>query len=135
LAGVIAQQGRDLRGFRQLLERLGQLRRISAPVDPNLELSALADRVVAMGGPALLFETVIGSKMPVAVNLLGTVERVVWSMGMERAEELEILGAKLTLLQQTFSCQGRWSTRTARAPGLRPEPVASNSDRSSCEPL
>ena len=59
-------------------------------MDPNLELSALADRVVAMGGPALLFETVIGSKMPVAVNL-------------------EILGAKLTLLQQTFSCQGRWS--------------------------
>ena len=116
MAGVIAQQGRDLRGFRQLLERLGQLRRISAPVDPNLELSALADRVVAMGGPALLFETVIGSKMPVAVNL-------------------EILGAKLTLLQQTFSCQGRWSTRTARAPGLRPEPVASNSDRSSCEPF
>ena len=135
MAGVIAQQGRDLRGFLQLLERRGQLRRISAPVDPNLELSALADRVVAMGGPALLFETVIGSTMLVAVNLLGTVERVVWSMGMERAEELEILGAKLTLLQQNLSCQGRWSTRTARAPGLRPEPVVSNSDRSSCEPL
>jgi hypothetical protein len=42
LAGVIAQQGRDLRGFLQLLERRGQLRRISAPVDPDLELTAIA---------------------------------------------------------------------------------------------
>ena len=96
----MAQQGRDLRGFLDLLERRGQLRRIKAPVDPDLELTAIADRVLAMGGPALLFENVIGSTMPVAVNLLGTVQRVVWSMGMEQAEELEVLGAKLALLQQ-----------------------------------
>jgi 4-hydroxy-3-polyprenylbenzoate decarboxylase len=100
LTGVMAQQGRDLRGFLQLLESRGQLRRISAPVDPDLELAAIADRVLGLGGPALLFENVIGSSMPVAVNLLGTVQRVVWSMGMERAEELEALGAKLALLQQ-----------------------------------
>ena len=79
----MAHQGRDLRGFLQILEQRGQLRRISAPVDPDLELTAIADRVLAMGGPGLLFENVIGSTMPVAVNLLGTVERVVWSMGME----------------------------------------------------
>ena len=40
----------------------------------------------------MLFENVIGSPMPVAVNTLGTVERVVWSMGLERVEELEDLG-------------------------------------------
>jgi 4-hydroxy-3-polyprenylbenzoate decarboxylase len=96
----MAQQGRDLRGFLQLLERRGQLRRITAPVDPDLELAAIADRVLALGGPALLFENVRGSAMPVAVNLLGTVQRVVWSMGMERPEELEGLGEKLALLQQ-----------------------------------
>ena len=96
----MAQQGRDLRGFLQLLERRGQLRRISAPVDPDLELAAIADRVLGLGGPALLFENVRGSSMPVAVNLLGTVQRVVWSMGMERPEELEGLGEKLALLQQ-----------------------------------
>jgi 4-hydroxy-3-polyprenylbenzoate decarboxylase len=62
----MAQQGRDLRGFLDLLERRGQLRRIKAPVDPDLELTAIADRVLAMGGPALLFENVIGSTMPVA---------------------------------------------------------------------
>ena len=50
---------RDLRGFLKLLEQKGQLRRITAPVDPDLELAAIADRVLAMGGPALLFENVI----------------------------------------------------------------------------
>ena len=74
---------RDLRGFIDLLEQRCRLRRISAPVDPDLELAAIADRVLAAGGPALLFENVIGSSMPVAVNLLGTQERVLWSMGME----------------------------------------------------
>ena len=43
---------RDLRGFLKLLEQKGQLRRITAPVDPDLELAAIADRVLAMGGPA-----------------------------------------------------------------------------------
>ena len=91
---------RDLRGFIDLLEQRDRLRRITAPVDPDLELAAIADRVLAAGGPALLFENVIGSPMPVAVNLLGTQERVLWSLGMERPEELEALGEKLALLQQ-----------------------------------
>ena len=91
---------RDLRGFIALLESRGALRRITAPVDPDLELAAIADRVLAAGGPALLFENVIGSTMPVAVNLLGTQERVLWSMGMEQPEELERLGERLALLQQ-----------------------------------
>ena len=60
---------RDLRDFLKLLEERGQLRRITAPVDPDLELAAIADRVLAAGGPALLFENVIGSSMPVAVNI------------------------------------------------------------------
>ncbi len=91
---------RDMRNFLQLLEEKGQLRRISAKVDPDLELAAISDRILGMGGPALLFENVIGSNMPVAVNLLGTLERVVWSMGLNNAEELETLGEKLALLQQ-----------------------------------
>jgi 4-hydroxy-3-polyprenylbenzoate decarboxylase len=92
--------GRDLRDFLALLEERGQLRRIKAPVDPDLELAAIADRVLALGGPALLFENVTGASMPVAVNLLGTVQRVLWSMGMEEPEELEALGERLALLQQ-----------------------------------
>jgi 4-hydroxy-3-polyprenylbenzoate decarboxylase len=102
---------RDLRGFLQLLEERGQLRRITAAVDPDLELAAIADRVLAAGGPALLFENVIGSSMPVAVNLLGTVERVVWSMGLERAEQLEELGSRLALLQQPKPPKGLKETK------------------------
>ena len=72
-----------------LLERRGQLKRIKEPVNPDQELAAISDRVIGMGGPGLLFENVIGSDMPVAINLLGTIERVAWSMGLEKAEELE----------------------------------------------
>ena len=75
---------RDLRTFIDLLEQKGQLRRVRALVDPDLELAAIADRVLASGGPALLFENVVNSSVPVVVNLLGTVERAVWSMGLEK---------------------------------------------------
>lgn len=101
---------RDLRHFLELLDRRGQLRRITAPVDPDLEVAAIADRVLACGGPALLFENVVGSSMPLAVNVLGTVERVVWSMGLERAEELEELGSRLALLQQPRPPKGLQET-------------------------
>ena len=74
---------RDMRDFIDLLEKRKQLKRITAPVSPDLELAAISDRVLAVGGPALLFENVQGSSMPVAMNLLGTLERVVWSMGLE----------------------------------------------------
>ena len=91
---------RDLRGFIQLLEKRGQLRRIRALVDPDLELAEIAQRVLQGGGPALLFERVKGSTMPVVVNLLGTLERVCWAMHLERPQELEALGEKLSQLQQ-----------------------------------
>ncbi len=92
--------GRDLRTFLQLLEQRGQLRRIGVPVESDLEIAEIANRMLAAGGPALLFENVKGSRFPVAVNLLGTVERVVWSMGLKEARELEDLGTKLGKLQK-----------------------------------
>ncbi|MFZ4664947.1 MAG: UbiD family decarboxylase [Prochlorotrichaceae cyanobacterium] len=91
---------RDLRDFLKLLEERGQLRRISAIVDPDLEIAEIANRLLQYGGPALLFEQVKGSPYPVAVNLLGTLQRVCWAMNMEKPEELETLGQKLSLLQQ-----------------------------------
>ena len=90
----------DMRDFLDLLEKKGQLKRILKPVDPDLELAAISDRVLGMGGPALLFENVIGSSIPVAINLLGTTDRVAWSMGLGSIDELEKLGEKLSSLQQ-----------------------------------
>ncbi|PZV11057.1 MAG: UbiD family decarboxylase [Leptolyngbya sp.] len=91
---------RDLRGFIQQLEQRGQLRRIQALVDPELEIAEIANRLLQAGGPALLFENVKGSDYPVAINLMGTVERVCMAMNMDKPEELETLGKKLALLYQ-----------------------------------
>lgn len=91
---------RDLRGFLKLLEDRGQLQRITAPVDPDLEIAEISNRVLQQAGPALLFENVIGSPHPVAINVMGTVERICWAMNMEQPEDLETLGRKLSLLQQ-----------------------------------
>ncbi|MCW6036879.1 UbiD family decarboxylase [Spirulina subsalsa FACHB-351] len=91
---------RDLRGFIQLLEDRGQLHRIKTEVDPDLEIAEIANRMLQIGGPGLLFEKVKGSNFPVAVNLMGTVERICWAMKMEKPEELEELGKKLGMLQQ-----------------------------------
>ncbi|MBC6421069.1 MAG: UbiD family decarboxylase [Hormoscilla sp. SP12CHS1] len=91
---------RDLRGFIQLLEGRGQLRRIDALVDPDLEIAEIANRMLQRGGPGLLFERVKGASFPVAVNLMGTVERICWAMNMQHPQELEELGKKLAMLQQ-----------------------------------
>ena len=91
---------RDLRGFIKILEERGQLRRISAPVDPDLEIAEICNRMLQKGGPGLLFENVKGASFPVAVNLMGTVERICWAMNMEHPLELEDLGKKLAMLQQ-----------------------------------
>lgn len=91
---------RDLRHFLTRLEERGQLRRITAPVDPYLEVAEIANRLLLGGGPALLFENVKGSTMPLAINVLGTVERVCWAMNMDHPQDLEALGEKLALLYQ-----------------------------------
>ena len=83
---------KDLRDFLKKVKARGQLRNVSALVDPNLEIAEISNRLLQAGGPAVLFENVKGSPYPVVVNLLGTVERVCWSMGMEHPEELEVLG-------------------------------------------
>ncbi|AOY80837.1 UbiD family decarboxylase [Moorena producens JHB] len=91
---------RDLRGFIQELEEKGQLRRIKALVDPDLEIAEISNRMLQAGGPGLLFENVKGSSFPVAINLMGTEERVCWAMNRSSPEDLETLGKKLGMLQQ-----------------------------------
>ncbi|MBF0610189.1 MAG: UbiD family decarboxylase [Magnetococcales bacterium] len=89
----------DLRSFLTFLERKGELLRINAPVDGHLEITAIASRILAEGGPALLFTQVRDSAMPVVANLFGTVDRV--GMGMGRSvEQLEELGTLLSQLRQ-----------------------------------
>jgi 4-hydroxy-3-polyprenylbenzoate decarboxylase len=73
----------DLRGFLSGLESLGELKRITAPVSPRLEMTEICDRVLRAGGPALLFERPAGHGMPVLGNLFGSVQRIGMAMGVE----------------------------------------------------
>ena len=68
----------DLRDFINALEARGELRRIGIEVDPNLEMTEIADRTLRAGGPALLFENPRGSDVPVLANLFGTPRRLDW---------------------------------------------------------
>ena len=72
---------RDLREFINELEVRGELKRVKQSVSPDLEMTALCDKVLKNGGPALLFENPTGYDMPVLGNLFGTVGRVALGMG------------------------------------------------------
>jgi len=79
---------KDLRDYLSKLEKLGELARIKVPVDPNLEITEIADRVVKKGGPALLFEKVKGSPFPLVINLFGTPKRMKLALGEDDLEEI-----------------------------------------------
>lgn len=86
---------RDLNEFIKKLEEQGQLLRITTEVDPILEITEITDRVSKQYGPALLFEKVKGSEMPVLINAYGSKERMAMSLGAKNlddiAEEIENL--------------------------------------------
>ncbi len=108
---------KDLREFINLLEKKGLLQRITAEVDPILEISAITDRMCKSpnGGKALFFEKVKGSQYPVVTNLFGSFERMCLALEVKnlddvagRIEELlnqappKTLMEKLSLLPKLF---------------------------------
>ena len=91
---------KDLRDFIKLLEKRGQLKRVKAPVSPELEMTEICDRTLRAGGPALLFENVTGYDTPVLGNLFGTPDRVALGMGEESVEKLRDVGKLLAFLKE-----------------------------------
>jgi 4-hydroxy-3-polyprenylbenzoate decarboxylase len=94
----------SLRDFIARLETEGRLVRVSEPVSPHLEMTEIQTRLIAEGGPAVLFENVVRAdgapySMPVLVNLFGTIERVAWGMDRE-PESLRAMGETLAFLRQ-----------------------------------
>ncbi|MGH9828190.1 MAG: menaquinone biosynthesis decarboxylase, partial [Blastocatellia bacterium] len=73
----------DLREFVRALEKAGELRRIRAQVDAELEITEITDRVSKRGGPALLFENVRGHSMPVLINAMGSRRRMLMALGVD----------------------------------------------------
>lgn len=91
---------KNLRDFLDLLEQRGELKRISLPIDPHLEMTEIADRTLRAGGPALLFENPVGSDIPVLCNLFGTAKRVALGMGQEEVSALRDVGKLLAFLKE-----------------------------------
>ena len=91
---------RDLRDFLAQIEQAGQLQKVADPVSPRLEMTAIGDRLLRAGGPAVLFTQPAGYRMPVLINLFGTPERVALGMGASSADELRDVGRLLAALKE-----------------------------------
>jgi 4-hydroxy-3-polyprenylbenzoate decarboxylase len=91
---------KDLRDFLEYLESQGDLHRIQYPVDPNLEMTEISDRVLRADGPALLFENPIGHDIPVLTNLFGSARRVAAAMGCDDVSQLREVGKLLAFLKE-----------------------------------
>ncbi|MGK2942709.1 MAG: 4-hydroxy-3-polyprenylbenzoate decarboxylase [Immundisolibacter sp.] len=120
----------DLREFIARLEALGELKRISVPVDPRLEVTEICDRVLRAGGPALLFERPSGHTMPLLANLFGSVRRVALGLGRETPADLRELGEQLAMLREPQPPNGlreawRQLPIYKQALAMRPRRVAS----------
>ena len=85
----------SLQDFLQVLEREGELKRISHPVKAELEITEIADRVMKSAGPALLFENVVGKNIPVLINAFGSTKRMALALGVKDIEEIAAEIAKL----------------------------------------
>ncbi|MBI4744837.1 MAG: menaquinone biosynthesis decarboxylase [Actinobacteria bacterium] len=79
---------KNLREFIEYLENKNELVRIKTPVSSELEITEIADRQVKRGGPALFFEQVDDSQIPVAINLFASPKRMSWALGAESFEEI-----------------------------------------------
>ena len=105
----------DLQRFLSFLEEKGELVRVKEPVSPVLEITALADRVVKAGGPALLFENVEGRELPLAIGVYGTRRRMAWALGLD---DLDDLGTRLRELMDV-KVGGRLVGLASNLPKLR----------------
>lgn len=108
----------DLRAFLELLRREGELVEIEAPVDPYLELAEIHKRVIAAGGPALLFRRPIGGDFPVVTNLFGTRRRVDLAFG-PRPMDFVAQAARLPMELVPPSPGKLWEKRAFFAQALR----------------
>jgi 4-hydroxy-3-polyprenylbenzoate decarboxylase len=78
----------DLRDYIKHLEQCCELMRVKHRVSPKLEITEIADRTVKSGGPALLFENVEGSDLPVLINHYGSMRRMAMALGVENLDEI-----------------------------------------------
>src|ERR687891_2716762 len=107
----------SLREFMARLEGAGRLVRVGAHFSRHPEITETHPRLLAERGPAVLFENVADSSMPVLTNLFGTVERVAWGMSRE-PHQLRELGELLAFFKQPEP-PGGWREAIEMVPLLK----------------
>ena len=128
---------RDLRDWIALLEREGELVRVTAEVDPHLEITEIVDRVVKSGGPALLFENPKGSDRPLLINQFGTERRMCLAFGVERLDDVGAEAAgRCSRCSRRRACarRSRGLLKLKEIAGSRPKTVRSGRARRSFSP-
>ena len=108
----------NLRDFLELLRKNDQLLTIDSPVDPYLEIAEIHRRVIAQGGPALLFTKVKGSAFPVVTNLFGSNHRLELAFGRR---PLDFVRGLVDLVENSMppSLSSLWNARSLVTQGLR----------------
>jgi 4-hydroxy-3-polyprenylbenzoate decarboxylase len=91
---------RDLRDFMAQLESVGELRKLAVPVSTHLEMTAIGDKLLRAGGPAVLCTQPKGHTTPCLINLFGTTRRVAMGMGAESIADLRDVGRLLAGLKE-----------------------------------
>ena len=91
---------KDLHEYIAVLEKNGLLHRVTALVDPVLEITEITDRISKKGGPALLFERVKGSQYPVLINAFGSFERMSLALGVQQLDEIGARISKMLEIQE-----------------------------------
>ena len=108
----------NLRDYLDLLRQNDQLLTIDEPVDPYLEIAEIHRRVIARGGPALLFTRVKDSAFPVVTNLFGTNQRLEMAFGRR---PLDFVRGLVDLVEHALppTLGGLWQRRSLFTEGLR----------------
>ena len=109
---------KDLSTFLEILKKESELLEIDARVDPYLEIAEIHRRVIAQGGPALLFTNVANSQFPVVTNLFGTSRRMELAFGKRPQQFVkDMVRAAETLMPP--SLDKIWSMRSLIFNGLK----------------
>ena len=96
----------DLRDFIRQLESMGELRTLREPVSPRLEMTAIGDKLLRAGGPAVLCTAPVGYTVPCLINLFGTPRRVALGMGADQVSDLREIGHLLARLKEPEPLKG-----------------------------
>jgi 4-hydroxy-3-polyprenylbenzoate decarboxylase len=97
----------DQRDWIAHLERAGELVRVTAEVDPHLEITEIVDRTIKAGGPALLFENPKGARHPLLINQFGTERRMCMAFGVERLDDVAAKLATVLEMQPPAGLVGK----------------------------